>query len=54
MPRSARLLTRDKAALRASAQAVLAWPIQRIVLLHNSVLTDTPREALAQAFAVLG
>ena len=52
VPRTARLLTKDKAAAQQGAQAVLAWPIQRIVLLHNSVLTQTPQAALQEAFKV--
>ena len=52
VPRTVRLLTNDKAALKASAQAVLAWPIQRIVLLHNSVLTQNAAATLKEAFSI--
>jgi hypothetical protein len=52
VPRTARLLVKDKAAMRTSAQAMLAWPIQRIVLLHNSVVTQNARGALAQALSI--
>lgn len=52
VPRTIRLLAQDKAALKASAQAVLAWPIQRIVLLHNSVIEHDAQSALAEAFSI--
>ena len=52
VPRTIRLLAQDKAALKASAQAVLAWPTQRIVLLHNSVIEHDAQGALAEAFSI--
>ena len=54
VPRTARLLTKDKAAAKASSQAVLAWPIARIVLLHNTVVVNKPHEVLNEALSIWG
>jgi hypothetical protein len=52
VPRTVRLLVKDRTAVRHSAQAALQWPIQRVVLLHNSVLEDRAFERVAEAFAI--
>ena len=54
VPRTVRLLVRDKAAARASAARMLQWPIQRVLVAHNAVLETDARAQLAQALAVLG
>lgn len=50
VPLVVRLLTRDKAAARASAQAVLRWPIVRVVVSHNAVIEDDAMRKLTHAF----
>jgi hypothetical protein len=50
VPLLVRLLTRNRAAARASAQAVLSWPFERVVVAHNVVLVHDARAQLARAF----
>lgn len=38
VPVHVRWLVRDKAAARASAQAVLRWPFKRVLMAHNAVI----------------
>lgn len=52
VPRTVRLLVKDKPAVTRCAQAVLQWPIERVVLLHNSVLEDKALERVAEAFSI--
>ncbi len=47
-----RLLVRDKAAARASAERLLQWPIQRLVVAHNVVLQADARAQLERALAI--
>jgi hypothetical protein len=54
VPRTVRLLVRDKAAARASAAKLLQWPIQRVVVGHNVVLETDAHAQLARALAALG
>ena len=49
VPRSIRLLVKDKAALRTSALQVLAWPVQRVMVAHNSVVEQDAHAALKRA-----
>jgi len=53
VPRTIRLLVKDKAAARTSALAVLAWPVQRVMVAHNSVVDDGAHAALKAALGVL-
>lgn len=50
VPLIVRLLTQDKAAARTSAEAVLHWPIERIVMAHNAVTHLNAKAQLARAF----
>ena len=52
VPRTVRLLVRDRAAISASAKAALKLPVQRVILLHNSVIEDRASERLAEAMAI--
>ncbi len=49
-PRHVRWLFRDKAAARRSAETILAWDIQRVVVTHGVVLQQSARRVLRQAF----
>jgi len=53
VPRSVRLLVKDKAAMRASLQQILAWPIQRVLVAHDSVVENGAHAALEKAFRVI-
>jgi hypothetical protein len=46
-------LVKDKAALRASVDRVLAWDFERVVVCHGEVQEQGGREALRSAFAWL-
>ncbi|MFZ6814834.1 DUF4336 domain-containing protein [Undibacterium sp. Rencai35W] len=50
VPRSVRMLVRDKAAAKVSAGKILEWPIQRIVMAHNSVIEQNAHSELERAF----
>jgi hypothetical protein len=52
-PRQVRWLIRDKAAARASAETILHWDIQRVVVTHGVVLQQSARRVVRQAFAFL-
>ena len=52
VPRTVRLLVKDKAAVRASAQALLKLPVQRVILLHNSMIEDLAAQRLAEALSI--
>lgn len=49
VPRTVRLMIKDKAAFRASAQQVLAWPVQRVLVAHNTVVEQNAHAALKKA-----
>jgi hypothetical protein len=51
VPRTVRWLVKDKAAARRSATRILQWPIERVVVAHNSVIE---RDAMAQLRRALG
>jgi hypothetical protein len=50
VPRTIRSLVRDPAAAKASAQQILQWPIQRIILAHNSIIEEDAHAKLRDAF----
>lgn len=52
VPRTVRLLVKDKAALRASIEPIENWPVQRVILLHNSVIDSQPRQRLREALSI--
>ena len=51
VPRTLRLAIRDKAAFKACARQVLAWPVERVIVAHNSVVEQDAKAALTRAFA---
>jgi hypothetical protein len=53
VPRTVRFMVKDKAAFRASAQQVLAWPVTRVLVAHNSVIDDRARAGLKRALEVV-
>ena len=52
VPRTVRLLVRDRAAVRASAQSLLQRPVQRVITLHNSVVEERAQQRLAEALSI--
>ena len=53
VPRSIRLMIKDKPALRSSALQVLAWPVQRVLVAHDSVVEQDAHAALRKALGVV-
>jgi hypothetical protein len=47
------VVTRDRAALRASLERILAWDFDRVIVTHGDVLERGGREALRSGFAWL-
>ncbi len=45
-----RLLTRDRAAFRASLERILAWPFERVIVAHGTILERDGRRALARGY----
>jgi len=45
-----RLMTRDRAALRASLERILAWPFERVIVAHGAVLETGGRRELARGY----
>ncbi|MDT8998100.1 DUF4336 domain-containing protein [Paucibacter sp. APW11] len=50
VPRSVRLLVRDRQAARHSAKKVLQWPFMRVVLAHDCIIERDAHSAVAAAF----
>jgi hypothetical protein len=48
-----RTLVRDRPALRASVEKILAWDFERVVVTHGEVLERGGRDALRAGFAWL-
>jgi hypothetical protein len=53
MSRTMKLLVKDKAALRRSADALLALPVQRIIVAHDEIIDRHASDKLRNAFAWL-
>lgn len=53
IPRSVRLMVKDKAAARASAEQILRWPFVRVIVAHNCIIEQNAKQAVVQAFAAL-
>ena len=54
VPRTVRLLVRDKAAAAARAAAVLRWPFTRVITAHNAIIEQDAHAAVERAFARFG
>lgn len=53
VPRTVRLLIKDKRAFAASARAMLQWPFERVIMAHNSILEHGAHAAVTRAFSFL-
>ncbi|OWW19484.1 DUF4336 domain-containing protein [Noviherbaspirillum denitrificans] len=54
VPRTIRLMVRDRHAARASAQEILQWPFERVVMAHNAIVEDGAYPEVKRAFTVFG
>lgn len=52
--RLVRLVTKDKPAAAGSCQRILAWPIKRVVMAHDTIIDQNAKGQLAQALACFG
>lgn len=52
--RTVRALVRDREAARASAERILRWPFERVVMAHNAIVETDAHARLRQAFAAFG
>lgn len=51
VPRTVRLVTRDKALAAASARKILAWPFTRVITAHNSIVEHDSHALVERAFS---
>ncbi|HWW04047.1 DUF4336 domain-containing protein [Collimonas sp.] len=51
VPRTIRLLVKDRQAARASARKILGWPFERVVMAHDSIVEQGAHRAVEKAFA---
>jgi hypothetical protein len=51
VPKTIRWLTKDKRAAHESAQKILAWPIERIVMAHNSIVDQDAYASIKRALS---
>lgn len=51
VPRTIKLITRDRQAAQASAAKILAWPVERVVVAHNAIIEQEARAKLSEALA---
>jgi hypothetical protein len=54
VPRTVRLVTRDKAKAAGSARLILQWPFARVITAHNSIVEQDAHAAVARAFRRFG
>jgi hypothetical protein len=54
VPRTVRLVTRDKAKAAGSARIILQWPFTRVITAHNSIVEHEAHAAVERAFSRFG
>jgi hypothetical protein len=54
VPRTIRMSIKDRAAVAQSAQQILTWDFDRVIVAHNSIVETGGKEAVTRAFAVFG
>jgi hypothetical protein len=54
VPRTVRLVTRDKMLAAGSARVILRWPFTRVITAHNSIVEHEAHAAVARAFGRFG
>jgi hypothetical protein len=50
VPKTVRWLVKDRGAARASAQKILNWPFERVIVAHNTIIDTHAHEAVEKAF----
>jgi hypothetical protein len=53
IPRTVRMMIKDRIAARACARRILQWPFERVVIAHNAILEGDAHAAVTKAFACL-
>jgi hypothetical protein len=51
VPRIVRWMVKDPQAARRSAEKILQWPIERVVVAHNAIIERNAHQAVTDAFA---
>lgn len=51
VPRTIRVAVRDPVAFAASARSILAWPFERVIVAHDSIIDSGAHAAVERAFA---
>ncbi|ALK96852.2 MULTISPECIES: DUF4336 domain-containing protein [unclassified Massilia] len=54
LPRTVRLVTRDRVLAAGSARMILQWPFTRVITAHNSIVERDAHALVERAFAHLG
>lgn len=54
VPRTVRLVTRDRAKFAGSARIILGWPFTRVITAHNSIVEQDAHALVERAFSRLG
>jgi hypothetical protein len=54
VPRTVRLMIKDRQAARESAAKILAYPFERVIVAHNAIIDDDAHAAVKKAFISLG
>ena len=53
MPRTVRLMIKDREAARVSSEKILNWPFERVVVAHNVIIEKEAHKAVTNAFKCL-
>lgn len=51
VPRTIRMIVKNRQAARASAQKILQWPFERVTVAHNAIVEEHAYASVKQAFA---
>jgi hypothetical protein len=54
VPRTVRLVTRDRAKFAGSARIILGWPFTRVITAHNSIVEHDAHALVERAFSRFG
>jgi hypothetical protein len=51
VPRTIRMIVKNRLAAQASAQKILQWPFERVTVAHNTIVEENAYASVKQAFA---
>jgi hypothetical protein len=54
VPRTIRALVKDRQAARRSADAVLKWPFERVIMAHNAIIETNAHAEITREFHTFG